>query len=448
MRSARTRAYLTTRDSQARLAAQPAWGQGPVPAGAAELLVDPAHQFQEIEGFGGAFTEAAAVTLHKASPAHQEEILRAYFDPVHGLGYSLCRTHINSCDFSLGNYAHADRPGDIALQHFSIERDRRDLVPMIRAAQRVAGQPLKVFASPWSPPAWMKTNGEMNHGGSLRPECREAWAGCYVKFIEAYEAEGIPIWGLTVQNEPAAVQRWDSCTYTAEEERDFVRDHLGPALHRAGRQDVKLMVWDHNRDLLYHRAKPIYDDPECSRFVWGAAFHWYGGDFFDNVQRVHDAWPEKKLVFTEGCVEGGPHLGEWAVGERYGASIVNDLNRWTVGWVDWNLLLDEQGGPNHVGNYCSAPILYDTRAGAIHYQSSYHYIGHFSRFIRPGARRVAVGNPRDGLDATAFRNEDGSVVVVAMNRTHAPIPLAIRIGEEIARGELPAHAILTLVTAA
>jgi glucosylceramidase len=445
MSSTRALVYLTARDSQARLAAQPAWGRESAPAGAAELLADPGHLFQEIEGFGGAFTEAAAVTLHKASPAHQEEILRAYFDPVQGLGYSLCRTHINSCDFSLGNYAHADRPGDLALQHFTIERDRRDLVPMIQAAQRVAGHPLKLFASPWSPPAWMKTNGEMNHGGSLRPECREAWAGCYVKFIEAYEAEGIPIWGLTVQNEPAAIQRWDSCTYTAEEERDFVRDQLGPALQRAGRSDVKLMVWDHNRDLLYHRVKPIYDDPECARFVWGAAFHWYGGDFFDNVQRVHDAWPDKRLVFTEGCMEGGPHLGEWAVGERYGASIVNDLNRWTVGWVDWNLLLDEQGGPNHVGNLCSAPILYDTRAGAIHYQSSYYYIGHFARFIRPGARRIALGNSRDDLDATAFRNPDGSVIVVAMNRTESPIPVSVTVGQDSVSDELPAHAIVTLV---
>jgi len=316
---------------------------------------------------------------------------------------------------------------------------------MIRAAQRVAGRPIRLFASPWSPPAWMKTNGEMNHGGSLRPECREAWAGCYPRFIEAYQREGIPIWGLTVQNEPAAIQRWDSCLYSAEEERDFVRDHLGPALHRAGRQDVKLMVWDHNRDLLYHRVKPIYDDPACARYVWGAGFHWYGGDFFDNVQRVHDAWPDKKLVFTEGCVEGGPHLGDWAVGERYGASLVADLNRWTVGWVDWNLLLDELGGPNHVGNLCGAPIHYDTGAQRIHYQSSYWYIGHFSRFIRPGARRLGLGNPRDDLEATAFRNTDGSVVVVAMNRTDRPIRLEVAAGDAGAAGTLAAHAIVSLV---
>jgi len=445
MTSAPIRAYLTSRDSRARLAEEPSWGQAPAPAGAAVLRVDPGQEFQEIEGFGGAFTEAAAVTLHKAAPAQQEEILRACFDPVRGHGYSLCRTHINSCDFSLGNYAHADRPGDLALEHFTIERDLRDLVPMIRAAQRVAGRPLKLLASPWSPPAWMKTNGEMNHGGSLKPECREAWAGCYVKFIEAYEGEGLSIWGLTVQNEPAAIQTWDSCTYTAEEERDFVRDHLGPALHRAGREGVKLLVWDHNRELLCDRVKPIYDDPECARFVWGAAFHWYMGDFFENVQKVHDAWPDKKLVFTEGCVEGGPHLGEWAAGERYGASLVNDLNRWTVGWVDWNLLLDERGGPNHVGNFCSAPILYDTRSKVVHYQSSYFYIGHFARFIRPGARRIGLENPRGGLDATAFRNPDGGFVLVAMNRTDGPIPLSVTFGDEGVADTLPAHAIVTLV---
>jgi glucosylceramidase len=285
----------------------------------------------------------------------------------------------------------------------------------------------------------------MNHGGSLRPECRDAWARCFVKFVEAYEAEGIPIWGLTVQNEPAAVQRWDSCTYTAEEERDFVRDHLGPALRRAGRQDVKLMVWDHNRDLLYHRVKPIFDAPEVARFVWGAAFHWYGGDHFENLDAVHHAWPEKRLLFTEGCVEGGTHLGEWAVGERYGASLVNDLNHWAVGWVDWNLLLDERGGPNHAGNFCSAPIHYDRGTGAIQYQPSFWYIGHFSRFVRPGARRVATGNPRDDLAATAFRNPGGDIIVVAINRTDAPIPLSVSAPDPAASGILPPHAIVTLV---
>jgi glucosylceramidase len=445
MPPSRVRAYLTARDTQDRLTAKAKWGEGPTQRGVAVLLVDPDKCFQEIEGFGGAFTESAAVTLHKATPVHQEEILRAYFDPIDGLGYSFCRTHMNSCDFSLGNYAHADRPGDAGLEHFTIDRDRGDLLPMIQAAQKVAGRPLKLLASPWSPPAWMKTNGEMNHGGSLRPECRQAWADCYLRFIEAYEAEGVPIWGLTVQNEPGAVQTWDSCVYTAEEERDFVRDHLGPALHGAGRADVKLLVWDHNRDLLYHRVKPIYDDPECSRYVWGAGFHWYGGDFFENVRQVHDAWPDKKLVFTEGCAEGGPHAGEWAVGERYGKSIVNDLNRWAVGWLDWNLLLDERGGPNHAGNLCSAPILYDTRSRSIHYQSAYYYIGHFARFVRPGARRVGLGNSREDLEATAFRNLDDSVVIVAMNRTDAPVALGVTIEDDRVLDVLPAHAIVTLV---
>ena len=201
----------------------------------------------------------------------------------------------------------------------------------------------------------MKTNGEMNHGGKLRPECRQAWAEYYVRFIREYEKEGIQIWGLTVQNEPAATQSWDSCIYTGEEERDFVRDHLGPTLEKAGLSKVRLMVWDHNRDIMFDRAKAVYDDPAAARYVWGTAFHWYGPNCFDNVQAVHDAWPDKKLLFSEGCQEQGPHFGEWAVGERYGRSIINDLNRWTVAWTDWNLLLDMEGGPNHVRNLCSPP---------------------------------------------------------------------------------------------
>jgi glucosylceramidase len=448
MRPLEVSVHLTARDTGDRLTCRPDWCASPRPAHAAELLVDPSRTFQEIEGFGGAFTEAAAVTLHAAPPATQEEILRACFDPVRGHGYTLCRVHMNSCDFALGNYAHADVPGDLALEHFSIARDLRDLVPMIRAAQRVAGRPLQILASPWSPPAWMKTNGEMNHGGALRPECRAAWAACYARFVEAYAREGIAIWGFTVQNEPAAVQRWDSCVYSAGEERDFVRDHLGPTLHRAGHRDVRILVWDHNRDLLFHRVKPVYDDPDAARYVWGAAFHWYGGDHFENVRRVAEAWPEKRLLFTEGCQEGGPHLGEWGLGERYGASMIADLEHGAAGWIDWNLLLDETGGPNHVGNLCAAPIHYDRRTGEVVYQSSYFYLGHLARFVRPGARRVAVGVPRDDLQATAFRNPDGGVAVVAMNRTDAPIPIEVRVEDRTACGVLPPHAILTLVTGA
>ena len=277
--------FLSARDGGARLAEQPrlvpaeaSQAISGLPGSAPALWVDTSRRFQTIEGFGGAFTEAAAVTWQALPAEARAQFLVDCFDPVRGHGYTLGRVHMNSCDFALGNYAHVEQPGDFALEGFSIERDRRSLLPFIREALRVAGRPIKLLVSPWSPPAWMKTNGEMNHGGQLRPECRAAWARCFVRFIRAYEAEGVPVWAVSVQNEPMARQRWDSCLYSAEDERDFVRDHLGPALHEAGLGHVKIVIWDHNRDLMVERASVVYRDPEAAKYVWGTGFHWYGQD--------------------------------------------------------------------------------------------------------------------------------------------------------------------------
>lgn len=436
----------SARDSGERLAPQPApvWQDGAPAAAGPTVFVDPARRFQTLLGFGGAFTEAAALTWQQLAPAPADELLRACFDPHQGHGYTLCRVPIGSCDFSLGHHAHAEQDGDFALGGFSIARDRRHILPFIHAAQRVAGRPLQLLASPWSPPAWMKTTGAMNHGGRLRADCRAAWAQCYVKFIQAYAAEGVPIWGVSVQNEPQAHQRWESCLYSAEEERDFVRDHLGPALHAAGLADVKIVVHDHNRDELVQRAGTIYADPEAARYVWGAGFHWYVEDQFDQVQLLHDAWPDKQLLFTEGCQEGGPHAGEWALAERYARSIIQDLNRWTVGWIDWNLLLDEHGGPNHVGNFCSAPVLADASRAALHFQSSYAALGHFARFMQPGAQRVLCAATKEALECTAAVNPDGSLAVVVLNRSDAAWPFTLRVGARQTALHLPAHALLTL----
>jgi glucosylceramidase len=246
-----------------------------------------------------------------------------------------------------------------------------------------------------------------------------------------------------VQNEPAANQRWDSCLYTAEEERDFVRDFLGPELARAGLAHIRIIVWDHNRDLMVERASVIYSDTEAAKYVWGAGFHWYGEDHFEHVQQVHDAWPDKQLLFTEGCQEGGPHLGSWELGERYARSMINDLNRWTVGWIDWNLILNEQGGPNHVGNFCSAPIMIDREHDALMYQSSYYYLGHFTRFIKPGALRVLCASSRQDLEATAFINPDASIATVVMNRTEDSIRFTLRVRDTKMLAELPPRSIAT-----
>ena len=399
---------------------------------------------QEILGFGGAFTEAAASIYHKLDTEKKEEIIQAYFG-INGNRYNMGRTHINSCDFSFGNYAYCDVPDDMELKDFSISRDKKMLIPFIKDAIDKVKTPIHIMASPWSPPAWMKTNGQMNHGGKLKIEFHDAWARYYCKYINAYEKEGIPIWGISVQNEPDAKQPWESCIYTAEDERDFIRDYLGPALENRNLLDKKLIMWDHNRDIMVERARTVLNDPEAAKYVWGTGFHWYNGNHFDAVQQVHDEFPDKELIFTEGCQENGPHIGSWDLGERYATSIINDLNRWTVAWIDWNLMLDENGGPNHVGNYCSAPIIVDTNTQEILYQSSYYYLGHFSRFIKRGDRIIERENKTDNLLSLASINDSGITTTIVMNKKNTQGNCTYMNGEVILDLCIPSRSIVTLI---
>ena len=399
---------------------------------------------QEILGFGGAFTEAAASIYQKLDTERKEEIIQAYFG-TDGNGYTMGRTHINSCDFSLGNYAYCDTPGDIELKDFSISRDRKMLIPFIKDAIGKAETPMQIMASPWSPPAWMKTNGQMNHGGKLKKEFRDVWARYYCKYIKAYEKEDILIWGISVQNEPAAKQTWDSCIYTAAEEQNFVRDYLGPALGNSNFLNKKLIIWDHNRDIMVERTRTVLNDPEAAKYVWGTGFHWYNGDDFEAVQQVHDEFPDKELIFTEGCQENGPHIGSWNLGERYATSIINDLNRWTVAWIDWNLILDENGGPNHVGNYCSAPIIVDTNTQEVLYQSSYYYLGHFSRFIKRGDKIIECENKTDNLLALASINDSGITTTIVMNKNNSQENFTYIYGDVVLDLCIPSRSILTLI---
>ncbi|GJM81894.1 glycosyl hydrolase [Paenibacillus sp. HMSSN-139] len=436
---------LTSRDSADRLQTQGELAVQSAPRRTGlKLKVLPEQTYQTVMGFGGAFTEAAAYTLSRISPQKRDEVIRRYFDPQEGLGYTLGRVHIHSCDFALENYTYIE-DGDVELKTFDISRDHKWVIPLVHDAARTAGKDITMLASPWSPPAWMKTNGDMNHGGQLKPEYRETWAQYYTKFIKAYREAGIPIWGITVQNEPAAVQTWDSCIYSGEEERDFVRDHLGPTMHREGLADVELLIWDHNRDIMIERASAVLSDPEAAKYVWGTGFHWYVSEAFENVGKVHELFPDKHLLFTEGCQEGGVKLGEWFTGERYGRNIIGDLNNWNEGFLDWNLVLDETGGPNHVGNLCDAPIIADTTTDTIHYNSSYYYIGHFSKYIKPGAIRLGLETEIPSLLATAFRNPDGSVAVVVQNESDEAQPFALELGGEAVGETLPAHSIATYI---
>ena len=417
------------------------------------VFVDPTHQFQTMQGIGGALTDAAAETFAKLPKPKQQELLRAYYSSTDGIGYSLARTNIGSCDFSSDSYTYVAE-NDASLKSFSVKHDEKYKLPLIKQAIAAAGGQLTLFASPWSPPAWMKTNHDLLHGGHLLPNFRQPWADYYVKFVRAYEKAGVPIWGLTVQNEEMATQSWESCVYTAEEERDFVKGFLGPTLQKngLGSDRLKLMAWDHNRDLVQQRASAVLDDPESAKYLWGIGFHWYetwtgSGMLFGNVRQVHDMYPATNLMLTEACVESFKfdHVQDWSLGERYGYSMVNDFNSGAVGWTDWNILLDETGGPNHVGNFCFAPVIADTRSGQLIYTNAYYYIGHFSKFVRPGARRVAVSTNRDWLQATAFRNPDGKLAVVVMNRGDKPQEFQLWLNGQAASTTSPAHSMATYV---
>lgn len=405
------------------------------------IRLNPAVRYQRYLGTGGAFTEAAAINYSRLDEAEKARFLEGYFSPDDGHGYSLCRLPMNSCDFSLGNWACQPSPD----APFSLARYREHLFPMLREAEATLGRPIDLLVSPWSPPAWMKTNGEMNHGGRLRQECRAQWAQSFVQFVQALREEGFSVWGVTVQNEPEAAQAWDSCLYSATEERDFIRQHLGPALAEAGLGEVRIVCWDHNRDNLYERAQTILGDPEAARFVWGAGYHWYMEECFDNVQAVHDAFPDKGLLFTEGCQEGGPHSGEWAVAERYARSMIHDLRRWCQGWIDWNLALDTSGGPNHVDNLCSAPALVDPRQGRFEWQPSFHALGHVARFVPPGSVRILSAAATDRLDHVAFAREDGTCVLVVLNASEAAVDWSLRLGEAAHAVTTPPHALQTWV---
>lgn len=414
------------------------------------VFIDPSKSFQTFIGIGAALTDAAAETFAKMPADKQEAILKAFYDKKTGIGYSLARTHIHSCDFSSGSYTYVQE-GDKALSSFSIEHDQQYRIPFIKKAIAAAGGKLKMFVSPWSPPAWMKDNNTMLQGGKLLPEYYQSWADYYIKFIKAYEAQGIPVWGLTMQNEPMAKQTWESCLFTAEDERDFIKNYLGPTLRRNGMQSKKLIAWDHNRDLIYQRASTLLSDPAAAKYIWGIGFHWYeswtGAPTPDNVKRVAEAFPDKPLLLTEAC--NGPFswttFEQWNWGENYGREMILDFNNGATAWTDWNILLDETGGPNHAKNFCFAPIHGDTRDGSLHFMNSYYYIGHFSKYIRPGAKRIICSSNRAQLLTTGFRNTDGKIAVVVMNSGDTALSYRLYVGDQALEAESLPHSIVTIL---
>jgi len=411
------------------------------------ITLDPTVRCQTIVGFGGAFTESACYNLYRVNPQVREQAIRLYFDPVEGIGYTIGRVSIHGCDFSLSSYTYIEE-GDADLKTFDIARDFKYVIPVVREAERIAGRKIGLLGSPWTPPAFMKDNGSPIRGGHLLERYADAWARYYVRFVQEYRKAGLTVRWISVQNEPQAVQRWDSCIYSGEQEGDFVKRHLGPTIKASDISDVGIMVWDHNRDVMVEHVTPILNDPETAKYVWGTAFHWYVSEAFENVGKTHDLWPDKHLMFTEGCVENfHMHKYTWESGERYARNIIGDLSNWCEGWMDWNLWLDNLGGPNHVNNVCDAPLIIDVFPEKIVQESSYFYIGHFSKFVKPGAVRIGIRNDVPDLSAIAFENPDGTLVLVVMNATKEPRSYLLDAGSERRTVASPARSITTVLVA-
>ena len=409
-----------------------------------QIKVYPSITFQEMHGMGGAFTEAAAYTWSQMSKKKQEELLNLYFSEE-GCHYTYCRTHIQSCDFALGNYSYVEDASDTSLSTFQIDRDKKYLIPLISAALE-KNKSIMLLASPWSPPSFMKTNGEMNHGGKLKKEYYDQWAKIVAKYILEYRNNGISISTITVQNEPLAVQRWDSCIFSANEERDYACNHLRKALDELDCKDINISIWDHNKEKLIDRTEETLATDKDRKKINGIAFHWYTGDHFEEVREVHKRYPEKELIMSEGCVEYSrkSQRNPITYAEKYAHDIIGDFNAGANGFIDWNIYLNSEGGPNHVGNFCDAPIMCDTTHDTYIIQKSYYYIKHFSHFIKQGAKCMLVSRYTDEIEATGFINPDGEKIVVLLNKSNDLQSFTLCENKSTCEFKIEAHSIMTI----
>ncbi len=440
------------------------------------ITLNPEEKFQKITGFGGAFTESSAYLVNKLSEANRKKIMNAYFG-TNGANYSLTRTHINSCDFSLKHYAYAMVDGDKNLEHFSIEEDKNNnLIPMILQAKAISKEGFKIIASPWTSPPWMKDNKNWV-GGKLLPEYYDTWALYFSKYIDAYKKEGIDIWGVTVENEPHGNgNNWESMLFSPQEMTSFVQNHLGPILEKDGKSNIKILGYDQNRAGIKEWVDEMYKDEASSKYYSGTAVHWYESTyevFPEDLQYAHKKAPNKYLIQTEACVDSEvPHWQDdawywkkeatdwgwdWASEKdkylhpkyapvnRYAVDIIGCLNNWVDGWVDWNMVLDTKGGPNWFKNWCVAPVIVNPETDEVYFTPLYYVMSHFSKFMRPGAIKIGCTIDNKELVATAVKNPDNSIALVVFNPTDKIQNLEIKLTNQTKHISINAKALQTVV---
>lgn len=441
----------------------------------AVISINPNEKFQTITGFGGSFTEASAYLLNKLSKENREKVLKAYFSET-GANYSLTRTTIASCDFSLKNYTYAKVDNDLALEHFTIEDDKADIIPMILDAKAISKEGFNIIASPWSCPPWMKDN-KSYVGGKLLPEYNDTFALYFSKYLQAYQKEGVDIWGVTVINEPHGNgNNWESTLFSPKELTDFVQNHLGPKLENDGWKDIKILGYDQNRAGLQEWVDAMYKDEKTSKYFAGTAIHWYESTyevFPEALQYAHNKAPNKYLIQTEACVDS--EIPQWqddtwywkkqatdwgwdwasekdkylhpkyAPVNRYAEDIIGCLNNQVDGWVDWNMLLDRQGGPNWFKNWCVAPVIVDPENDEVYFTPLYYVMSHFSKFMRPGAVKIGCEINNKQLKVTAVQNIDKSIAIALFNPTNEMYTIEIKLDNTVQIISIAAKALQTVI---
>ena len=483
---------------------------------------------QTLIGIGTSLTESSAFVLAQLEPKKRSEVMENVFGEQ-GANFSLARSPIGATDFSVeGKYSYAEVEDDRELRHFSIEPDQDgfstsrypgiqdenfDLLPMIKQAlaikQKQSDPSLKIIASAWTAPPWMKDNKdwyspgspENNYnggGGALLPEYESTYADYLVKYLDAYRDQGVDIWGITPVNEPMGNNgQWESMHFTPESQNNFIKKYLGPKLHGNGYEDVSLLMLDHSRDHLEQWADEIYNDPDSAKYVDGAAVHWYESTFkvYEDVfERVHSKYPQFSIIHTEGTIDDlgkdapegildperykesgwfnndafwwNDNATDWAYSatwagvkaddhpiytpvHRYARNIIVSLNHWVTGWIDWNIVLDAQGGPNHVGNFCGAPIMVDVDSGYVYYTPIFHILSQLSKTIRPGDHAVQTEKQLADLDddaihASASISVDNLLSVQVLNTSKQPVEFALQIGTQYAIASIDANALQTI----
>jgi glucosylceramidase len=491
------------------------------------ISVYPNSTKQTIDGIGTSFTESSAFVLAHLEPELRREVMQQIYAES-GANFTLTRTHIGSCDFTVeGKYSYADKPDDRNLTSFSTAADvagfdpavypgikdaTYDLLPMIQEALAVKRKQqdgeLRIIASAWTAPPWMKNieswyipasaeNNWQGDGGWLKPEYASTYADYLLKYLDAYKRAGVEVWGLTPVNEPHGNGgHWESMHFSPESQNDFVKHHLGPRLRQSEHSDARLLIYDQNRDGLEDWADVIFADPQSANHVYGAAIHWYASTFKvyeDTLDRVHAKFPEFSLVHTEGCIDNlgndapaevtdpvrfkesgwfgndafwwNPNATDWAYSatwapaaadhpvytpvHRYARNIIVSLDHWVSGWVDWNIILDRDGGPNHAGNFCGAPIMIDTETQEVYYTPIFHVLAQFSRTIRPGDKAVRTHRALDGLDSDALHasatiNANALLSVQLLNTTKRAIDYKLQIADRFADITIPPNSVQTV----